>query len=273
MQDKRKKPTGDKKPRPSAIKRFQKAKPSKPQLPKIDDGLTRLNKYIANAGVCSRREADVLIESGVVTVNGKVTTEMGTKIGPNDVVTCGGETLKRDTHRYVLLNKPKDFVTTSNDPHDRRAVLNLVAKACKERIYPVGKMDRTTTGVLLFTNDSDLEKRLTHPKKDIKKIFHVFTHKNVTQEDLEKLVKGVHIDGSMVKVHAAAFSGKGEDKKQVGIELRYGKNTLVKRMLEALGYKVLKMDLVTFAGLTKKDLPRGNWRHLTEKEVAFLKMQ
>jgi 23S rRNA pseudouridine2605 synthase len=252
-------------------KKFDKKhKPAaKTSVPK-NDGLIRLNKYIANAGVCSRREADTLIESGVVTVNGKVVTAMGTKISPTDEVSYGGERLKNEKLVYLLLNKPKDFITTTDDPKGRRTVMMLVSNACKERIVPVGRLDRNTTGLLLFTNDGDIAKKLTHPKHTVQKIYHVFTDKNVKGTHLDELTEGIHLEDGFSKADSAAFTGK--DKNQVGVEMHTGKNRIVRRLFEHLGYKVTKLDRVMFAGLTKKDLPRGRWRFLTEKEIAFLKM-
>ena len=267
------KPWANDKPKSKLGKRIHSSKNhNKPQPPKIDDGLTRLNKYIANTGVCSRREADVLIESGVVSVNGKVITQLGTKIGPDDIVNYGGQTLRRETLKYLILNKPKDYITTTDDPQKRKTVMNLIDKACKERIYPVGRLDRMTTGVLLFTNDGDLAKKLTHPKHDIKKIYHVQAHKNVTKTDLKKLIDGVKLEDGIAQVDNIAYVGNGQDKKQIGLEIHSGKNRIVRRMFEAIGYTVVRLDRVTFAGLTKKDVPRGTWRFLTEKEVGFLKM-
>lgn len=232
---------------------------------------TRLNKYLANAGVCSRREADDLIRAGVVKVNGKTIVEMGYKVKPGDSVNYGGETLKRAKHVYVLLNKPKDFITTRSDPADRRTVMNLIAKATKEMTYPVGRLDRNTTGVLLFTNDGDLTRRLTHPSSEIEKIYHVFTDKPVKYDHLKQLEEGVELDDGMIKADKVKYVGSGEDKKQVGIELHSGRNRIVRRMFEHFGYKVIKLDRVVFAGLTKKDLPRGKYRILSELEVQKLK--
>lgn len=237
----------------------------------VDENLVRLNKYLANAGICSRREADKLIESGAVKVNGKIVTELGTKVGPNDKVQYGGETLKREKLQYVLLNKPKDFITTSDDPQNRRTVMALVERACKERIYPVGRLDRNTLGLLLFTNDGALAKKLTHPKHNVKKIYHVFLDKNLTKNDMIKLGNGLELEDGFIQPDKVAYVEGENDKKQIGIELHSGKNRIVRRMFESLGYKVVKLDRVFFAGLTKKDLPRGKWRKLTEHEIALLK--
>lgn len=243
----------------------------------VDSGLTRLNKYIANAGICSRREADRMIENGLVSVNGKIVTQLGTKIGPTDVVKYGGETLRKERNVYILLNKPKDYITTVKDTHERKTVMELLKNACKERVYPVGRLDRNTTGVLLLTNDGELTKKLTHPKHGAKKIYHVETDKNVAHLDLKKLTEGISLpeeDGTAVTVKAdeAHYAGEHLQKNQIGVALHSGKNRVVRKMFEALGYQVLKLDRVYFAGLTKKDLPRGRWRFLSEKEVGFLKM-
>ena len=221
------------------------------------------------SGVASRRDADDLINAGVVTVNGVVVTELGTKVGPGDKVVYGGQRLSREKKRYVLLNKPKDFITTTDDPRDRRTVMALVEQACAERIYPVGRLDRHTTGLLLLTNDGDLAKKLTHPSHGAEKIYHVTLDKNVTLAHLQQLVQGVPLDdGPAVADEASYVDASG--KREVGIKLHMGRNRVVRRMFEALGYEVLKLDRVVFAGLTKKDIPRGKWRHLTEKEVLFL---
>ncbi len=231
----------------------------------------RLNKYLSNAGVCSRREADVLISTGVVSVNGKIVTEMGYKVRPTDVVKYDGESIRAEKKQYVLLNKPKGFITTMDDPLGRKTVMGLVKKACKERIYPVGRLDRDTTGLLLFTNDGDLAKKLTHPKHKASKIYHVTLNKKVAKEDLQKLVDGIQLEDGTTKFDKATFISDATAK-EVGVELHSGKNRIVRRSFEAMGYKVVKLDRVTFAGLSKKDLPRGMYRKLSEKEVAFLKM-
>ena len=231
----------------------------------------RLNKFIANTGLCSRREADRLIESGVITINGKVVTQLGTKVKPTDVVHCEGQKLSTERPVYLLLNKPKDFITTVDDPQGRRTVLQLVHNACKERVYPVGRLDRMTTGLLLLTNDGEMTKRLTHPSHGVRKLYHVTTEKNVTAAHLKQLITGVMLEDGESRADEAKYVS-GQDKKQVGLVLHSGKNRVVRRMFAELGYKVLKLDRVSFAGLTKKDLPRGRWRHLTEKEVNFLKM-
>lgn len=240
-------------------------------LPNLNTDEIRLNKYLSNAGICSRREADVLIKTGVVTVNGKIVTEMGYKVKPGDVIQYDGETINAETKRYVLLNKPKGFITTMDDPLGRKTVMQLVKKACKERVYPVGRLDRETTGLLLLTNDGDLAKKLTHPRYKAKKIYQVELNKNVNPADLKKLLDGVLLEDGTSRFDAADFID-AEDSKQVGVELHSGKNRIVRRTFEALGYKVVKLDRVMFAGLTKKDLPRGRYRHLSEREVGFLKM-
>ena len=231
----------------------------------------RLNKFLANAGVCSRREADEFITAGVVSVNGEVVTELGTKIKRTDEVKFHDEPVSIERKTYILLNKPKDCVTTSDDPQERKTVMDFVKGACKERIYPVGRLDRNTTGVLLLTNDGDLASKLTHPKYLKKKIYHVYCDKNVTKADLDQIAAGVTLDDG--EIHADAISyASDEDKSQVGIEIHSGKNRIVRRIFESLGYKVIKLDRVYFAGLTKKGLRRGDWRYLTEQEVNMLRM-
>lgn len=240
-------------------------------LPSFNDDAIRLNKYLSNAGVCSRREADVLIQTGVITVNGNIVTELGYKIAPTDVIQCNGETINADKKRYVLLNKPKGFITTMDDPQGRKTVMSLVRTACRERIYPVGRLDRETTGLLLFTNDGDLAKKLTHPRYQARKIYHVELNKPVKSEDLEKLLRGVDLEDGKSKADKASYV-EGGNSREVGIEIHSGKNRIVRRMFESLGYTVVKLDRVVFAGLTKKDLPRGMFRHLSEDEVSFLRM-
>ena len=231
----------------------------------------RLNKFLANAGVCSRREADEFITAGVVSVNGEVVTELGTKIKRSDVVKFHEEPVSIERKVYVLLNKPKDTVTTSDDPQERRTVMDLVKGACNERIYPVGRLDRNTTGVLLLTNDGDLASKLTHPKFLKKKIYHVHLDKNLTKADMEQIAAGIQLEDG--EIHADAISYTDDFKKdQVGIEIHSGKNRIVRRIFESLGYKVVKLDRVFFAGLTKKGLRRGDWRYLTEAEVNYLRM-
>lgn len=240
-------------------------------LPSFNDEAIRLNKYLSNAGICSRREADVLIQTGVITVNGKIVTELGFKIAPTDVIQCNGETINAEKKRYVLLNKPKGFITTMDDPQGRKTVMTLVRNACRERIYPVGRLDRETTGLLLFTNDGDLAKKLTHPRYQARKIYHVELNKPVKAEDLDKLLRGVDLEDGKSKADKASYV-EGGNSREVGIEIHSGKNRIVRRMFESLGYSVVKLDRVVFAGLTKKDLPRGMFRHLSEDEVSFLRM-
>lgn len=231
----------------------------------------RLNKFLANAGVCSRREADDFILAGVVTVNGEVVTELGTKVKRTDEVKFHDQLVKLEKKVYVLLNKPKDCVTTSDDPQQRMTVMDLVKGACPERIYPVGRLDRNTTGVLLLTNDGDLASKLTHPKFLKKKIYHVFLDKKVTAHDMQQILEGVQLEDGEVKADAIEYADE-RDKSQVGIEIHSGKNRIVRRIFESLGYRVVKLDRVQFAGLTKKNVRRGDWRYLTEKEVDMLRM-
>ena len=231
----------------------------------------RLNKYLANAGVCSRREADDFISAGVVSVNGQVVTELGTKVKRSDTVLFHDQLVSLEKKVYVLLNKPKDYVTTSDDPQNRKTVMDLVKGACRERIYPVGRLDRNTTGVLLLTNDGELASKLTHPQYLKKKIYHVFLDKNVTAADMRLIADGVTLEDG--EIHADAIEYASEtDKKQVGIEIHSGRNRVVRRIFESLGYRVLKLDRVYFAGLTKKNVRRGDWRFLTEQEVNMLHM-
>jgi 23S rRNA pseudouridine2605 synthase len=231
----------------------------------------RLNKFLANAGICSRREADEFIQAGVVTVNGEVVTELGTKILRTDEVKFHDQPVTIEKKVYVLLNKPKDYVTTSDDPQQRKTVMDLVKNACPERIYPVGRLDRNTTGVLLLTNDGDLASKLTHPKYLKKKIYHVYLDKNVTAHDLQQISDGIQLEDGEIKADDVQYAHP-TDKKQVGIEIHSGKNRIVRRIFESLGYRVQKLDRVQFAGLTKKNLKRGDWRYLTEEEVDRLRM-
>jgi 23S rRNA pseudouridine2605 synthase len=231
----------------------------------------RLNKFLANAGVCSRREADDFIQAGVVKVNGEVVTELGTKVMRSDEVLFHDQIVSIEKKVYVLLNKPKDYVTTSDDPQQRKTVMDLVKNACPERIYPVGRLDRNTTGVLLFTNDGDLASKLTHPKFLKKKVYHVFLDKNVSQADLQQIADGIMLEDCEVHADAIDYASP-TDKSQVGIEIHSGKNRIVRRIFENLGYRVVKLDRVLFAGLTKKNLRRGDWRFLTEKEVDMLRI-
>jgi len=232
--------------------------------------LIRLNRFIAGSGICSRRDADEIIKKGFITVNGKQVTELGTKVKPEDDVRYKNKKLSSEKLVYILLNKPKDYVTTVEDPHAQHTVLELIGDACPERVYPVGRLDKATTGVLLLTNDGDLAGKLTHPKYNRKKIYHVFLDKVVQKNDLFKLTEGVELDGEMIAADAVSYTDP-EDKTQLGIELHSGQNRVVRRIFEKLGYDVKKLDRVYFAGLTKKNLPRGKWRFLSEKEVAILK--
>lgn len=234
------------------------------------DGLTRLNKYLSNAGIASRRDADVLIQSGVVKVNGVVIDQLGFKIKAGDVVTYGDAAVKSERKVYLLLNKPKDYITTVDDPQERKTVMELIKGACKERLYPVGRLDRNTTGLLLFTNDGEVTTKLTHPKFGVKKVYHVSLNKGLKAEDFKAITEGVELEDGIVKADDLAFVGEG--KKEIGIEIHSGRNRIVRRLFEHLGYDVLKLDRVVFAGLTKKDLPRGKHRFLTAKEIGFLQM-
>ena len=243
-----------------------------PPTPKPYDGTTRLNKYIANAGICSRREADRLIAAGAISVNGVVVTEMGFQVHEGDMVNYGGETLHSERKRYFLLNKPKGFITTVDDPQERETVMMLIDGACKERIYPVGRLDRNTTGLLLFTNDGDLARHLTHPSTKVYKIYQVELDKPVTRQDMKQLLDGIELEDGPIHVDDIQYADNGTDKRIVGVELHSGKNRIVRRMFEHLGYNIHKLDRVVFAGLTKKDLPRGRYRELTPAEVGYLKM-
>uniref|UniRef100_UPI0026708C6B pseudouridine synthase n=1 Tax=uncultured Muribaculum sp. TaxID=1918613 RepID=UPI0026708C6B len=231
----------------------------------------RLNKFMANAGICSRREADEYIQQGLVKVNGEVVTELGTKISHADVVEYDEKIVTLESKCYILLNKPKDCVTTSDDPNGRTTVLDLVKGACNERIYPVGRLDRNTTGVLLLTNDGDLASKLTHPKYVKKKIYHVWTDKDITEDDMQQIADGIELEDGPIHADAISYA-TDTDRNQAGIEIHSGRNRIVRRIFESLGYHVTKLDRVYFAGLTKKNLPRGRWRYLTQEEVNFLKM-
>jgi len=234
--------------------------------------LIRLNKYIANSGVCSRREADKLIEAGAVKVNGKIVTELGTKISPSDKVQYGDQTIRRERPQYILLNKPKGYITTADDPEKRKTVMMLIENACKERVYPVGRLDRNTTGLLLFTNDGIIAKKLTHPRYGVRKIYHVVLDKALTKADHQEILNGFKLEEEQIKADELEFVGDGRDKKEVGITLHSGQNRIVRRIFEHFGYKVIKLDRVFYAGLTKKNLPRGHWRFLEEHEINLLKM-
>jgi 23S rRNA pseudouridine2605 synthase len=260
------------KPGKSRIKGDSKFSQRRTKSTENDDGLTRLNKYIANAGICSRREADEMIEAGAVTVNGKVVTELGTKVGPDDKVQIGNDTLNPQKKVYLLLNKPKGYITTVEDPQERDTVMMLVKDACRERVYPVGRLDRNTSGLLLMTNDGDLAKKLTHPSHKVRKIYQVEVNRAFNKGDMLKMTEGIELEDGLMTVDEIAYTGSGEDKKVLGVIIHSGKNRVVRRMFEALDYEVLKLDRVAFANLTKKDLPRGRWRFLEESEVNVLKM-
>ena len=239
--------------------------------PAIDPNMeVRLNKFMANAGICSRRVADEYIQKGLVKVNGNVVTELGMKITPKDIVEYNGEVVTTEKKCYILLNKPKDCVTTSDDPNGRKTVMDLVKGACEERIYPVGRLDRNTTGVLLLTNDGDLAAKLAHPQYVKKKIYQVWTDKPISEEDMQHIADGVELDDGPIHADAVSYVSP-TDRKQAGIEIHSGRNRVVRRIFESLGYHVVKLDRVYFAGLTKKNLPRGRWRYLTQEEVNFLK--
>ncbi len=265
---------GFKKTKPFEKRPYSKNKSSSKSKPQreTDDGLIRLNRYLSNAGICSRREADVLIASGVVQVNGKNITEMGYRVKPTDIVKYGGQTLKKERLVYLILNKPKDYITTADDPQERRTVLELLQGACKERIYPVGRLDRATTGLLMFTNDGDLTKKLTHPRYGVRKIYHVELDKPIKRADLDTIAEGLELEDGPIKVDEVTYIGDGADKTQVGVEIHSGKNRIVRRIFEHMGYNVRKLDRVMFGSLTKKDLPRGRWRILSDAEVGMLKM-
>ncbi len=239
-------------------------------LPEPDEQI-RLNKYMANAGICSRREADEFIKQGLVKVNGEVVTELGTKITHADTVEYDDKVVALERKCYILLNKPKDCVTTSDDPNGRLTVLDLVKGACDERIYPVGRLDRNTTGVLLLTNDGDLASKLTHPQYVKKKIYHVWTDKDISEDDMQRIADGIELEDGPIQVDAISYATE-TDRNQAGIEIHSGRNRIVRRIFESLGYHVTKLDRVYFAGLTKKNLPRGRWRYLTQEEVNFLRM-
>lgn len=234
-------------------------------------GFIRLNKYLADAGICSRRDADKYIQAGVVKVNDQIVTELGSRVNINDKVEFEGQVIRREKLRYVLLNKPKGYITTSDDPYERKTVMELVQGACEERIYPVGRLDRNTTGLLLLTNDGDLAKILTHPSHGASKLYHVWLDKPLTRNDLRKIIEGVELEDGVVQVDAVDYVAEDESHKQVGIELHSGRNRVVRRLFEHLGYEVVKLDRAVFAGLTKLKLGRGHWRFLTPAEISMLK--
>ncbi len=243
---------------------------NKTDIRKKQDSLIRLNRYISNSGVCSRREADVLIKDGFIKVNGKTITDLGTKVSTSDDIRYKNKRLRAEKKVYILMNKPKGYVTTVEDPHADHTVLELIGDAVPERVYPVGRLDKTTTGVLLLTNDGELTGRLTHPKYERRKIYHVYLDNPVSKNDLLILSEGIELDGETIVADAAAYPDP-EDKTQVGIEIHSGQNRVIRRIFEKLGYKVKKLDRVYFAGLTKKNLPRGKWRFLNDKEINMLK--
>lgn len=278
----RNQPRGDKRTRPTFSNENSTDKPKKKRQrlgtskmssvqTRNDEGLIRLNKFLAHSGVCSRREADKYIQAGVVTVNGKVVTELGVKVAPTDKVQFEGQTLQRERLVYVLLNKPKGFITSMEDPFDRKTVMSLVQNAVKERIYPVGRLDRNTTGLLLFTNDGQMAKKLTHPSHRIKKIYHVTLNKPLAKAHFEEIMNGIELEDGPIKPDAIAYIME-ENKKEIGLEIHSGKNRIVRRIFEHFDYVVTKLDRVKFGGLTKKDLPRGKWRFLSPAEVNMLKI-
>jgi 23S rRNA pseudouridine2605 synthase len=251
---------------------IRKVKPVAPEYPEVVfDKPVRLNRFISNTGLCSRREADEYIKQGFIRVNGEVVTEMGLKVSPSDEVAFKDKALNNQRKIYLLLNKPKGFVTSVADPNSKKIVMELVRSACKERIYPVGRLDKMTTGVLLFTNDGDLSLKLTHPSNRMRKVYQVMLDKPLSDEDMEKLSQGIVLDDGPVAFDSIAFTDQ-DNHTQIGVEIHSGKNRIVRRMFEASGYKVIKLDRVYFAGLTRKGLKRGKWRFLTPEEVAFLKM-
>ena len=271
---------GDKKHFRPYSKRFQTeapvhgARPSRPKT-RIDDGTTRLNKYISNSGICSRREADELITAGVIKVNGEVVTTLGYKVGQKDEVRFHDRVISKERKVYLVLNKPKDYITSMDDPLERKTVMSLVSEACRERIYPVGRLDRSTTGVLLFTNDGDLAKRLTHPSHNVVKTYFIELDRGLKDEDMDRILAGVELEDGKAFVDNITFysDGKTKSKRELVLEIHSGRNRIVRRIFEALGYMIIRLDRISFAGITKKELPRGKWRFLAPKEVGFLKMQ
>ncbi|MBR5735557.1 MAG: rRNA pseudouridine synthase [Bacteroidales bacterium] len=236
-----------------------------------DDGLVRLNKFVANSGVCSRREADKFIEAGLVTVNGKIVTELGTKVSPTDDIRFSGERLKGEKKVYIVMNKPKNFVTTTSDPHAEKTVMELISnELCKERVFPVGRLDKATTGVLMFTNDGNLAEKLTHPSYHVRKIYYVTLDKNLKKADFDAILDGITLEDGPIAADALSYVNGMQS--EVGIEIHSGRNRIVRRIFEHLGYKVKKLDMVFFAGLTKKNLRRGQWRFLTDEEINHLMM-
>ena len=262
------------KPAGRPVRKYERpdAKPEKSALKgvKKEIELIRLNRFIANSGVCSRRDADEHIKNGLISVKGHIVTDMGTKVSYDDDVRFKNKRLSAEKKVYILMNKPKDYVTTVEDPHAEHTVLELIGDTCAERVYPVGRLDKATTGVLLLTNDGDLAGKLTHPKYKRKKIYHVFLDNPVTKNDLFKLTEGIELDGMTIVADAVSYADP-DDKSQIGIELHSGQNRVIRRMFETLGYRVKKLDRVYFAGLTKKNVQRGKWRYLNDKEVSMLK--
>lgn len=254
------------KSKPDTRKNKQTSTKKKPQSEEV-----RLNKFIANSGICSRREADKYISAGMVRINGKIIVELGTKVMPGDEIKFNDEVIKSEKKVYILLNKPKDFVTTVDDPNAEKTIMHLIRNACNERVYPVGRLDKNTTGVLLITNDGDLTKQLTHPKYNKKKIYQVGLNKNLQKTDMQKIVDGFELEDGLIQADAISYISQ-DDKKQIGIEIHSGRNRIIRRMFEHLGYRVNKLDRVYFAGLTKKNLPRGKWRFLEQKEINMLKI-
>lgn len=264
---------GYKKPiKPSPVsKKYAPKRKAKPAESR-QDGRVRINKYLADAGICSRRDAEQLVKSGAVEINGEVITDLSTRVGPEDVVKYGGGTLRKEKLRYVLLNKPKDYITTSEDPQGRKTVMTLIQDACKERIYPVGRLDRNTTGLLLFTNDGEMAKKLTHPRYGVKKVYLVEADKKIEGLHRAQMIKSVPLEDGEVHFDEIAYASKDGNNRSVIVGLRSGKNRVVRRIFEHFGYEVVKLDRIAFAGITKGELTRGKWRHLTEKEIGFLKM-
>ncbi|MFP4555839.1 MAG: pseudouridine synthase [Bacteroidales bacterium] len=263
------------KPLEDKIEKEPKIKPTPPEIEnelKTDnEGFIRLNKYISNSGLCSRREADSLIEKGLITVNGEVVEELGVKVKLTDEIRYKEKHLDPEKKVYILLNKPKDYITTVDDPNATRTVMELIEDACDQRVYPVGRLDRNSTGLLLFTNDGEMTKRLTHPSFMKKKVYEVGLDKKVSPEDMETIRNGIEIEGETIKADAIEYVDN-DDLSKIGIEIHSGQNRIVRRIFEKLGYRVYKLDRVYFAGLTKKNLPRGKWRFLTQKEVNMLRM-
>jgi len=247
-----------------------KKRPRKPQDLKTSESRDiRLNKYIASSGICSRRQADEYIKAGLISVNGKVVSQLGSKVLPTDTVKYDGKLLKNEKKVYILMNKPRDHITTMEDPHAKKKVIDIIGNKCPERVYPVGRLDRNTTGVLLLTNDGDLTRKLTHPSFNKKKIYHVFLDKNLARGDMNKISKGIKLEDGLIKPDAIHYVNES-DKTQIGLEIHSGMNRVVRRIFEHLEYRVNKLDRVYFGGLTKKGLQRGQWRYLTEKEINFL---